>query len=254
MTKLKGKVALVTGAAQGIGRAIATALAKEGADLIVSDINLDLANQTAQELKSLGVRTLWTLPLLRSPGRDGGFDTSGYEEVDARFGGNPAFLRLLERARQAGILVVFDVAVDVRRGSPTFARWFATELTGETGRQLYVPVGFAHGFLSLSDDTVVLYQTTDYRDAAAELAIDFGGDAGGENEEGENERRDFHDATPATSRAENLARAHRRRQCPRSRSCRRLQGPRSARYCRGSRAPCCRRHRGCNRARSCPRL
>jgi 3-oxoacyl-[acyl-carrier protein] reductase len=58
MTKLKGKVAFVTGAAQGIGKAIATALAKEGADIIVSDINLELATQTASELKSLGVRTL----------------------------------------------------------------------------------------------------------------------------------------------------------------------------------------------------
>lgn len=73
---------------------------------------LDALADQLERLHSLGVRTLWTLPLLRSPGRDGGFDTSGYEEVDARFGGNPAFLRLLERARQAGILVVFDVAVN----------------------------------------------------------------------------------------------------------------------------------------------
>ncbi|MFA4906288.1 MAG: 3-oxoacyl-[acyl-carrier-protein] reductase [Candidatus Margulisiibacteriota bacterium] len=58
MTKLKGKTALVTGAAQGIGKAIALALAKEGADIIVSDINLELASQTAEEIKSLGVKTL----------------------------------------------------------------------------------------------------------------------------------------------------------------------------------------------------
>jgi 3-oxoacyl-[acyl-carrier protein] reductase len=58
MTKLKGKVALVTGAAQGIGKAIAQALAKEGADIIVSDINLELANQSAEEIKKLGVKTL----------------------------------------------------------------------------------------------------------------------------------------------------------------------------------------------------
>lgn len=58
MTKLKGKCALVTGAAQGIGKAIAIALAKAGADIVVSDINLELANQTAEEIKGLGVRTL----------------------------------------------------------------------------------------------------------------------------------------------------------------------------------------------------
>ena len=56
--KLKGKVALVTGAAQGIGRAIAFALAKEGADIVVSDINLELATQAANEIQSSGVKSL----------------------------------------------------------------------------------------------------------------------------------------------------------------------------------------------------
>jgi 3-oxoacyl-[acyl-carrier protein] reductase len=56
--KLKDKVALVTGAAQGIGKAIAMALAKEGANVIMSDINLELAKQTAAEVASMGVKTL----------------------------------------------------------------------------------------------------------------------------------------------------------------------------------------------------
>jgi len=55
--KLKGKVAFVTGAAQGIGKAIAEALAKEGADIAVSDINKELADKTASEISSLGVKT-----------------------------------------------------------------------------------------------------------------------------------------------------------------------------------------------------
>lgn len=54
--KLKGKVALITGAAQGIGKAIAIALAKEGADIIASDINLELAEKTAGEISSIGVK------------------------------------------------------------------------------------------------------------------------------------------------------------------------------------------------------
>jgi len=58
MTKLKDKVALVTGSAQGIGKAIAMALAKEGANIVVSDINLDLAIQTAKEIEALGIKTL----------------------------------------------------------------------------------------------------------------------------------------------------------------------------------------------------
>ncbi len=56
--KLKDKVALVTGAAQGIGKAIALAMAKEGANLVVSDINLELATQTAEEIKGMGVKAL----------------------------------------------------------------------------------------------------------------------------------------------------------------------------------------------------
>jgi dTDP-4-dehydrorhamnose 3,5-epimerase len=55
---------------------------------------------------------------------------------------------------------VFDVAVDVRRGSPTFGRWAGAMLDAEAGTQLWVPPGFAHGFLALQDDTVVMYKCT----------------------------------------------------------------------------------------------
>ena len=57
---------------------------------------------------------------------------------------------------------IFDVAVDVRRGSPTFGKWESDILTAENKRQLWVPVGFAHGFLVLSETAEVLYKTTDY--------------------------------------------------------------------------------------------
>jgi len=57
---------------------------------------------------------------------------------------------------------VFDVAVDLRRKSPTFGRWVGTELSEENCRQLWIPVGFAHGFLVLSDFAEFLYKTTDY--------------------------------------------------------------------------------------------
>ncbi|MDA8171758.1 MAG: dTDP-4-dehydrorhamnose 3,5-epimerase [Nitrospiraceae bacterium] len=56
---------------------------------------------------------------------------------------------------------VFDVAVDIRKGSPWFGRWAGAVLSGENRLMLWVPPGFAHGFLTLEDDTDVLYSTTD---------------------------------------------------------------------------------------------
>lgn len=57
---------------------------------------------------------------------------------------------------------VYDVAVDLRKSSPTFAKWVGVELSGENKRQLWVPPGFAHGFVVTSDSAEFLYKTTDY--------------------------------------------------------------------------------------------
>ena len=57
---------------------------------------------------------------------------------------------------------IFDVAVDIRRGSPTFGKWVGAHLTGENGRQIYIPVGFAHGFCTLSETADVIYKCTDF--------------------------------------------------------------------------------------------
>ncbi len=57
---------------------------------------------------------------------------------------------------------VFDVAVDIRKSSPTFGQWVGVELSADNHRQLWVPPGFAHGFVVLSDAAEFLYKTTDY--------------------------------------------------------------------------------------------
>jgi dTDP-4-dehydrorhamnose 3,5-epimerase len=65
----------------------------------------------------------------------------------------------------------FDVAVDVRRGSPTFGRWVGVTLDAQSQRQLWIPPGFAHGFVALEDDTHFLYKTTDYYAKDCERSI-----------------------------------------------------------------------------------
>jgi dTDP-4-dehydrorhamnose 3,5-epimerase len=66
---------------------------------------------------------------------------------------------------------VFDVAVDIRRGSPTFGRWAGAMLDDRTHRQFYVPAGFAHGFCVLSDEADFVYKCTDYYHPASEYGI-----------------------------------------------------------------------------------
>jgi dTDP-4-dehydrorhamnose 3,5-epimerase len=66
---------------------------------------------------------------------------------------------------------VLDVAVDLRRGSPTFARHVAVELSGENGQTLWIPEGFGHGFLVLSEAAGFAYKVTEYYSPAAERAI-----------------------------------------------------------------------------------
>ncbi|HEY1087624.1 MAG TPA: dTDP-4-dehydrorhamnose 3,5-epimerase [Archangium sp.] len=66
---------------------------------------------------------------------------------------------------------VFDVAVDVRRGSPSFGRWFGLELSESNKKQLWIPPGFAHGFCALSDEADFLYKCTALYSPASELSV-----------------------------------------------------------------------------------
>ncbi|HXH03637.1 MAG TPA: dTDP-4-dehydrorhamnose 3,5-epimerase [Candidatus Competibacteraceae bacterium] len=66
---------------------------------------------------------------------------------------------------------VFDVAVDVRRGSPSFGRWVGVELDDLAHRQLYIPPGFAHGFVVLSEEADFIYKCTDYYHPQSERGV-----------------------------------------------------------------------------------
>jgi dTDP-4-dehydrorhamnose 3,5-epimerase len=77
------------------------------------------------------------------------------------------------QAKLIGVLdgEVFDVAVDIRVGSPTFGRWYGCHLSRDNARQLFIPAGFAHGFLVTGPHAIVAYKCTEYYHAEAEGTI-----------------------------------------------------------------------------------
>jgi dTDP-4-dehydrorhamnose 3,5-epimerase len=66
---------------------------------------------------------------------------------------------------------VLDVAVDIRKASATYGQHFSIELSGENHKQLWVPPGFLHGFLTLEDETIFTYKVTNYYDKASEIGV-----------------------------------------------------------------------------------
>ncbi len=68
---------------------------------------------------------------------------------------------------------ILDVAVDVREGSPTYMQWVSIELTDENKHQLFIPRGFLHGFVTLTDDVEVMYKTDNYYEPSADRSIRF---------------------------------------------------------------------------------
>ncbi|MGL5485027.1 MAG: dTDP-4-dehydrorhamnose 3,5-epimerase [Shewanella sp.] len=68
---------------------------------------------------------------------------------------------------------VFDVAVDIRKSSPTFGKWIGVHLSGDNKRQLWIPEGFAHGFLTISETAEFLYKTTEFYSPSHEASIQY---------------------------------------------------------------------------------
>lgn len=109
--------------------------------------------------------------------RDAGIDRPFVQDNHSR--SRRGILRGLhfQRRQPQGKLVrvtrgrVFDVAVDIRRGSPHFGRWFGVELDDVSHRLLYIPPDFAHGFLVLSDEADFVYKCTDYYDPGSERGV-----------------------------------------------------------------------------------
>ena len=66
-----------------------------------------------------------------------------------------------------------DIAVDLRRGSPTYKKWCAAELSADNKHMFYIPRGFGHAFLSLTDDVLFIYKTDNYYNAASDRSVRF---------------------------------------------------------------------------------
>ncbi|WDF54913.1 dTDP-4-dehydrorhamnose 3,5-epimerase [Mucilaginibacter sp. KACC 22063] len=81
---------------------------------------------------------------------------------------NPFAQGKLVRVLQGSVL---DVAVDIRKNSPTYGQHYTVELTGENKKQFWVPAGFLHGFVTLEDDTIFMYKVTNYYDKNSEIGV-----------------------------------------------------------------------------------
>ncbi len=109
--------------------------------------------------------------------RAGGIDACFVQDNHSRSGKGTLRGLHAQRTKPQGKLVralsgaIWDVAVDIRRGSPTFKRWVAAELTADNFRQLWIPPGFAHGFCVLSETAEVEYKCTAFYDQADEITI-----------------------------------------------------------------------------------
>ena len=86
-------------------------------------------------------------------------------------------VKLVRCARGA----IWDAIIDLRRESPTYCQYFGLELTEQSGVALYIPVGFAHGFITLEDDTEVVYQMSNYHDPSAARGVRWNDPAFGIN-------------------------------------------------------------------------
>jgi dTDP-4-dehydrorhamnose 3,5-epimerase len=108
---------------------------------------------------------------------DGGIDGPFVQDNSSRsVRGTLRGLHLQRRHPQGKLIRVtegeiFDVAVDVRRGSPTFGQWVSVALSASNFKQCYIPPGFAHGFCVVSEDAQVEYKCTDLYDPASEIGV-----------------------------------------------------------------------------------
>ena len=109
--------------------------------------------------------------------RESGINATFVQDNHSRSGQGTVRGLHFQLGRMQGKLVravageMFDVAVDIRRGSPTFGRWVGVHLSGENFRQLYIPPGFAHGFCVLSEQVDVEYKCTDVYDPGGEIGV-----------------------------------------------------------------------------------
>ena len=118
---------------------------------------------TAQKFHEIGIDTVFV--------QDNQSYSKGKNTIRGlHFQNAPAAQTKLLRCTRGKIL---DVAVDIRKGSPNYAKWVAVELSAENKKMIYIPKGFAHGFLTLSEDVEVQYKVDSYYSPAHDRSIRF---------------------------------------------------------------------------------
>jgi len=143
-------------------------------------------------VSATAIADVWVIePRVFTDARGDFFESYNHRAFDAAIGHGVTFVQdnhshsvrgvlrglHLQHPRCQGKLVrvvtglVYDVAVDIRPGSPTFRRWVGVELSAANRRQVWIPPGLAHGFLVLSDSADVLYKTTDYYAPGGEYTL-----------------------------------------------------------------------------------